>query len=102
MIAPHLDIEALSPLSAAAHDLAAPVPYNHTLERVSTPPSISGSALTAREAVFPCTPMAVCLILMSIPEFWATGPDVDPKRALEGKTIVIVNRYVRAVSRERN
>lgn len=102
MIAPHLDIEALSPLSAAAHDLAAPVPYYHTLGHLPPSPPISDSSLTARGAVFPCTPMAVCLILMSIPEFWATGPGVDPRRALVGKTIVIVNRYVPAVSGERD
>jgi len=82
MIPPRLDIEALSPRSQLAHEPAVPMPYERIFE---------GGESTTKGAVFPCTPMAVCLILMSVPGFWTTGSGVEP-RALEGKTVVIINR----------
>jgi len=42
--------------------------------------------------LFPCTPMGVCQIIMSVGTFW--DHHVNKEDALKGKVITIYNRYV--------
>ena len=42
--------------------------------------------------LFPCTPMGVCQIIMSMGTFW--NHHVNKEDALKGKVITIYNRYV--------
>lgn len=42
--------------------------------------------------LFPCTPMGVCQIIMSMGTFW--NHQANKEDALKGKVVTILNRYV--------
>jgi 5,10-methylene-tetrahydrofolate dehydrogenase/methenyl tetrahydrofolate cyclohydrolase len=81
-IAPSLDIEALSPMMAEKCTSITPIPF----QRVFSPDGRTTTTL------FPCTPMSVCTILMSLQSIW--DHSVPSDLALHGKNVTIINRYV--------